>query len=330
MDAGSTRQPAGTEEPQETKIWAETNVCNVHALRPVSQPRDPDGQADCVSCIHIGEPVPAEVKQHVAEVRKSSWMVSNSARYRKCRALHFGLSINRFKKQTWFGKASERLPDLQRLIISHVKKIHPTICFSSFILNMYVAGNLMGRHDDRNLVGHSMQVVFIWGDYQGGDLVVYRHDGSPVRVAKGPVSLLMDGNVQHEVTAVTRGTRYSIITYAKETFAACPAEVRHSLIQMGFPLPDVGLHCIPSQAVGPQALPGSQWGPGQAEHASHCAQLLGWFDKMCEDDLQTIHTNIQDCEILAGCAPSGLPVTSVTCRFPLHMVAHTHIDAISV
>ena len=109
---------------------------------------------------------------------------------------------------------------------------------------MYVAGNLMGRHDDRNLVGHSMQVVFIWRDYQGGDLVVYRHDGSPAPVAK--------------VTAVARGTRYSIITYAKETFAACPAEVRHSLIQMGFPLPDVGLHCIPPRAAGPQGLPGSQ------------------------------------------------------------------------
>jgi hypothetical protein len=258
---------------------------------------DPDGWTDYISCVRIGEPVPVQVKQLVAEVPKSSWMVSNSARYRKCSALHFGLVVHRFQK-TWLGKASERFPDLQRLIIGHVKKIHPDICFSSFILNRYVAGNLMGRHDDKNLQGHSTQAVFIWGDFLGGELAVYKDDGSPIVVPKGPVGLLMDGNAKHEVAAVTSGTRYSIVTYAKQTFAGCPAEVKCSLTQMGFPLPDIGVSGIPSQSASPQGFPTNQCCLGQADHASLCAILLDWFDKMCEGDRQTTHTTITNVEFL--------------------------------
>ena len=115
---------------------------------------------------------------------------------------------------------------------------------------------------------------------------------------KGPVSLLMDGNVRHEVTAVTSGMRYSLVTYAKESVAECPAEIRQSLIQMGFPFPDVGMPGIQSQAATEHGIPESLCRPGQAEHASLCTVLVGWFKRMCEQDRHTIHTAIEDCEFL--------------------------------
>ena len=276
------------------QVEAETQLSKPQAP---GRPTDPDCQADCFRCISIGEPVPVEVKQLIAEVPQSFWMMGGTASYRKCAALHFGVGLVR-SSQMSFGEASESLPELQRLLLSHLKTIRPDICFSSFVLNRYSPGNMIGPHSDENLSGHSMQLVLIWGDFQGGDLLVYRKDGAPVPVPKGPVSLLMDGNVRHEVTAVTSGMRYSLVTYAKESVAECPAEIRQSLIQMGFPFPDVGMPGIQSQAATKHGIPESLCRPGQAEHASLCTVLVGWFDRMCEQDRHTIRTAIEDCEFL--------------------------------
>ena len=65
------------------------------------------------------------------------------------------------------------------------------------------------------MLGHPMQFVLIWGEFTGGDLVVYNTDGRQIHRAIGQTTLLIDGNAEHEVSPVTSGIRYSIVTYAK-------------------------------------------------------------------------------------------------------------------
>ena len=108
----------------------------------------------------------------------------------------------------------------------------------------------MGRHRDHNTLGHSMQFVLIWGDCSGGDLVVYNTDGKQIHKTIGPTTLLIDGNAEHEVSPVTSSIRYSIVTYAKHTFAKCDENVREELRQYGFPLPTLYIGSLRRARVG--------------------------------------------------------------------------------
>jgi predicted 2-oxoglutarate/Fe(II)-dependent dioxygenase YbiX len=111
-------------------------------------------------------------------------------------------------------------------------------------------GDQMGRHVDNNMLCQSMQLVLVWGDFKGGDLVIYDKDGTRTHAVIGPAILLMDGNAQHEVTPVTCGTRYSIVTYAKHTFPKCTEHVREQIRQFGFPLPTLYIGSLRRARVG--------------------------------------------------------------------------------
>ena len=292
---GRVRQASSREEEPQPELEAECAASNLPAIRHVSLPVGPDVQADCVRCVHPGQSVPPEVEQIVSEIPSSAWSRSSTAQYRKCRSLHFGLGLPRFGPVK-LGRGTEQFPDLQRLILNHARKIHPDIRFSSFILNQYAAGEMMGKHNDRNMRSHSMQLVLIWGNFEGGDLLVYGKHGVAVPVVKGPVTLLMDGNADHEVLPVTEGIRYSIVTYAKQTFPVCPTELKNSLQHFGFPLPGISEAGMLSQASGPEGIPDTQL--RSQDHACVSATLLRWFDKMCEHENQIVHTSVQDCDFL--------------------------------
>jgi hypothetical protein len=80
-----------------------------------------------------------------------------------------------------------------------------------------------------------MQILCVWGEYTGGELKVY--GDAPVLIDK-PGIYYFNGNIDHEVLRITRGTRYSIVTYCKHHISEAPPEKLDELQAMGYPLPD--------------------------------------------------------------------------------------------
>ena len=300
MPAGHVRRVASEKEHQPRgQIQAACAVVQLPAICRSSLQTDQVDQGDCAICERSEHSVPAAVQQMVADIPLSVWTATSTAKYRHCRSLHFGLGLSRFQKGK-LGRGTEQFSDLQAAILRHLATVQPDIRFSSFILNRYVAGDKMGKHNDRNMVGQSTQLVLIWGDFEGGDLVRYSDGGTPVRAVEGPATLLMDGNAEHEVTPITRGTRYSIVTYAKHTFPHCCEEVRQKLQQLGFPLPDIGPSGMLSQSCGSDGNPGVQLLTSlhDNQQPSLVSQLLLWFDHMCKCGSQTSSSDANNCELL--------------------------------
>jgi hypothetical protein len=66
--SGRMREAGSAEECPGMQVEAEAQLSKPQAPGHVSRPTDPDCQADHFRCIRIGEPVPVEVKQLIAEV----------------------------------------------------------------------------------------------------------------------------------------------------------------------------------------------------------------------------------------------------------------------
>ena len=147
-------------------------------------------------------------------------------------SVNFGLQ----KVGSTLGKASKDLPEVQDAILQAARVLAPDLKFTSFILNYYGPGVGMGLHKDHNLKGDSLQLVFIWGDFEGGQLTL--DDGTTeYSVRKGVY--LVDGNVEHEVKKVD-GERWSIVTYAKSLNKKTEESIAQ-LREWGFPLPEEDL-----------------------------------------------------------------------------------------
>ena len=53
-------------------------------------------------------------------------------------------------------------------------------------------------------------------EYEGGDLQLYPHSFEPVLISRDlGMLVLFRSHVLHEVTAVTKGTRYSLVTWCQ-------------------------------------------------------------------------------------------------------------------
>ena len=238
------------------------------------------GNGSGSTCVQIKHHVPSHVQGLLWGLRSDQWTTKSTAAYRRCSSLHFGLGLARFTKPK-LGRGSRDFPAIQAIILKHLTSIQPQSCFSSFIVNRYEVGDQMGRHSDHNMSGQSMQLVLIWGDFRGGDLVVYNKDGTRMHTAVGPTTLLMDGNANHEVTPVTSGVRYSIVTYAKNTFAKCDEDVREELRQCGFPLPTLEASRSISVPPGSSTDPRSISGHGEYER-DLAVKLLDHVENQCK------------------------------------------------
>ena len=226
---------------KETHIRIGTN-CDGKA-----KPDGPHIMRSSVTPVHIDYPVPSDVQHVVSVLRSSAWGTQGAVPYRRCCSLQFGFS---FTAKRHLSRGSRDFPQIQAMILAYLTSIQPRSCFSSFIVNRYEVGDQMCRHSDHNMLGHPMQFVLIWGEFTGGDLVVYNTDGRQIHKTIGQTTLLIDGNAEHEVSPVTSGIRYSIVTYAKHTFAKCDENVREELRQYGFPLPTLSIGSLRRARVG--------------------------------------------------------------------------------
>jgi hypothetical protein len=83
------------------------------------------------------------------------------------------------------------------------------INWTTFMLNMNYEAQ---PHVDKNNDGESLVVAF--GDYTGGELVVYNKDGTETEFNIRYRPVVMDASkITHYVKPVTSGTRYSIIFF---------------------------------------------------------------------------------------------------------------------
>ena len=179
----------------------------------------------------VPQSLPATLPQHIQEdiLSIARSVFSNSrASYRECTALHFGLGTSLNKYAT---KGSKVYKDLEAKLIAFMRLWG--MKFSSVIVNRYVGGNAMGLHVDNNVRGHSGQVVAIFGDYTGGDLVVHAAGGT-MRYRHGVH--IIDADQLHEVTAVTSGVRFSVISYCKD-LTRVPSCITDNLRERGYQLP---------------------------------------------------------------------------------------------
>jgi hypothetical protein len=118
--------------------------------------------------------VPLDVQYAVSRIPSKAWPAKSKIEYMQCRSLYFGLGLVRYGKGH-ISRGSQQFPEMQATILKHLISIQPQSCFSSFIVNRYEVGDQMRRHFDNNMLGQSMQLVLVWGDFRGGDLVIGRN-----------------------------------------------------------------------------------------------------------------------------------------------------------
>ena len=178
---------------------------------------------------HAAPALPQQIMDSICNVRQHSAWSKARAHYRECTSLYFGLGT---QMNHYNSKASAAMPDLEAMLIDFMKPFG--IAFTSILVNKYTQGCKMGKHSDDNAQGHCKQVIAIFGDYEGGDLVLYLGDGQQ-QVMRNGVHVF-DATLEHEVLEVKDGVRYSVISYAKN-IDAVPEGCIKSLEQRGFVMP---------------------------------------------------------------------------------------------
>jgi hypothetical protein len=158
---------------------------------------------------------------------ESMWTKGSSAKHRQCSAIHFGLPSPRFPAMQYRG--STRLGSLESKIIAALKRTDAV--FTSITINRYSVGEHMLEHIDHNLPEWPMQTLFVFGEFTGGDLRI----GSGLVHGNG--CFRINGNVSHEVQVVEAGTRYSIVSYAKNLSTKTNPNRIVDLLARGYPLP---------------------------------------------------------------------------------------------
>ena len=174
--------------------------------------------------------VPTQIQKLITNLPGNAWS-SSSAGYRACKALHFGLGVPCNK---YITKASRHHAILEAALVSFARRFD--VSFTSIIVNRYVIGNEMGEHRDLNLAGHAIQMVGVFGEFEGGDLFVKLPSGQEQVLGQG--ARLMNANNPHRVSRVSKGTRYSVISYAKD-YALAPSSIIDGLRARSFRIPNV-------------------------------------------------------------------------------------------
>ena len=175
----------------------------------------------------------------ILSLDNSTWTKGSSAKHRVCSAIHFGLPSPRFPQMQYRG--SKNLGSLESKIIAALKDTGAV--FTSITINMYLNGDHMLEHNDHNLPEWPMQTLFVFGTFLGGAL---RIGGGLVQ---GTGSFRINGNVNHEVQAVEAGTRYSIVSYAKNLSAKTDPDRIADLVALGYPMPAMGTIDMPLPAM---------------------------------------------------------------------------------
>ena len=95
----------------------------------------------------------------------------------------------------------------------------------------------MERHNDHDLPDHPMQITCIFGEFTGGTLCFFTDDGS--KCVHGIGNYMINGNIDHEVSVVESGVRYSIISYCKNLTTKTNPDRVAELRSLGYPIPDL-------------------------------------------------------------------------------------------
>ena len=111
--------------------------------------------------------------------------------------------------------SNEKIEDL---IIPKIKKLNITSLSSECDVIKYKVGSFFGKHKDNNFepIKHRKQSVVIQlseeSDYEGGELIINN------TVANKTIgnTIVFDSGLTHEVTKLTKGTRYSFIGWVTE------------------------------------------------------------------------------------------------------------------
>ena len=169
--------------------------------------------------------VPVDIQDAIKAVPDGGWSRSTAA-YRVCKSLHFGLGV---PCNNYVTKGSVKFAALETLLLAFVRKFD--VDFTSIVVNRYKVGDEMGEHRDRNMAGHTVQMVGVFGDFEGGVLLV-RHPSGEVQTL-GPGAHLMESSSPHWVDRVTKGVRFSIVSYAKDV-SCVPSTLTEDLQNRSF------------------------------------------------------------------------------------------------
>ena len=107
---------------------------------------------------------------------------------------------------------------IEDLIIPKIKKLNIVSLSSECDVIKYKVGSFFGKHKDnsRNGTKHRKQSVVIQlseeSDYEGGELII---SNTVVNKTIGN-TIVFDSGLIHEVTKLTKGTRYSFIGWVTE------------------------------------------------------------------------------------------------------------------
>ena len=170
------------------------------------------------------------IKQDVFSLLQPSRWSAAASSYRNCVSLYFGLGVPRNR---YHARASHEMPGLESKLVQFFSSFG--MAFTSVVINKYGPGDEMGAHVDDNALGHHMQVVVIFGTYEGGDLLIQGPDGTETRLGNGVHKF--NASLSHRVSEVTSGTRYSAISYAKR-ISKVPSETVTDLKARGFVMPE--------------------------------------------------------------------------------------------
>jgi len=144
-----------------------------------------------------------------------------------------------------------QLPKLENDIIMYFKQAGVGY-FTNIIINRYMPGCSMARHNDKNVEVHPFQGLSIFGDFNGGELHIY--SGPTSTIVQGCGNFIMNANIDHEVKTVTCGTRFSVISYCKHLGPKTPLLNIDAVQQKGYPLPTMPSTSLASISVA-QDLP---------------------------------------------------------------------------
>lgn len=222
--------------------------------------------------------MPLALQQKIESVPHEDWTKKSSASYRHCDMIHFGLGPACWPSQ--IPKGSSRLSDLQADILRFITKVQPDLKFTSMIINRYKAQkgkSSMGDHVDKNLPDFPWQLVCVWagrnkdgskGKFSGGSLQCRDYCGSKC----GEGVFLLNGNVLHGVSPVSKGTRYSLITYCKNLSATTPIARIDDLRRWRFPMPNIAVPASLLRSTTPEEVHGA------ARNASDSVGILKSID----------------------------------------------------
>ena len=177
--------------------------------------------------------MPSHIVDQIMALPNHAWTKGSSGAYRKCSAIHFGLPSQRFPNMRFRGSTHHK--DLEAEIVSLFATTGTA--FTNIIINKYVPGCSMDRHNDHDLPDFPMQVACIVGEFTGGSLHFFTPQGT--QSVYGVGNYMINGNIDHEVSVVESGVRYSIISYCKNLTTKTNPDRVAELRSLGYPIPDL-------------------------------------------------------------------------------------------